>query len=65
MIFRSASPSGLKGEPMSLSGPDLIATELAPILSIVPVKLKVLKITPIDPTTVVGCAMIRSAAQLT
>ena len=48
---------------MSFIGPLLIASDFAPIFSIVPAKLKALKITPMLPTMLVGCAMTVSAPQ--
>ena len=50
---------------MSFRGPDLMAEADTPIFSRSPWALTVIMITPIDPVTVVGCAMIVSAPSAT
>ena len=47
---------------MSLRSPDLMVPAETPILSSRPSALTVTMMTPIEPVTVVGCAMIVSAA---
>ena len=64
-IFRSSSDRARNGLPMSLRSPDLIADAASPSFCMSPSAFMVTRITPMDPVTLVGCAMIVSAASAT
>ena len=62
----SSSVVGMrKGDPLSLNRPDFVTNIRTPIMSNSSVTLGRRKITPTEPVTVVGCAMILSAARAT
>ena len=59
---RSSGRMRRRGEPASLNAPLVIVWSLTPIFSIRPASERPAKMTPIEPTTEVGWATMRSAA---
>ena len=62
-MARSSAVSWRKGEPASFLSADLMARGATPIFSISPCALRVSMMTPIEPVTVVGRAMMVSPAR--
>ena len=64
-IARSCGVSARKGLPMTLCSADLMVLAASPTFCMRPSALRLIMMTPMEPVTVVGWAMIVSAASAT